>query len=82
MKHLWQRNNWRSYYEGIECRKGLRVRYEKGIDPTLKHCMAEFVKWIRREFDFPIRVVIYVKSAERIKAVDGEMVWGTFFGPL
>lgn len=80
--HLWQLNKWKSFYQSIECRRGLRVRYEKGVDPELKKCIADFCQWIRREFDFPIRVVIYVKNTNLIKAADGEMVVGTFLGPF
>lgn len=80
--HLWQRENWKAFYDGIECRTGLRLRYEKGIDPTLRSCIADFCRWIRREFDFPIRVVIYVKNTEQIRAKDGELVAGTFFEPF
>lgn len=79
--HLWQLSKWKSFYKSIESRKGLRVRYEKGVDPELKNCIANFCKWIRQEFDFPIRVVIYVKNSNQIKAADGDLVFGTFFRP-
>ena len=36
---------------------------------------------MRREFDFPIRVVAYIRSTEHIKAMDGDLVSGTFCWP-
>lgn len=79
--HLWQLNKWRKFYSGIECRQGLRLRFDKGVDPELRQAMLKFANWVRREFDFPIRVVAYIRSTEYIKAKDGDLVSGTFWGP-
>lgn len=80
--HLWQLNKWRTFYSGIECRRGFRIRCDKAVDEEIKQAILNFGKWVRREFDFPIRVVAYIKSTERIRAKDGELVSATFFGPF
>lgn len=80
--HLWQLNKWRTFYSGIECRRGFRIRGDKAVDEEIKQAILNFGKWVRREFDFPIRVVAYIKSTERIRAKDGELVSATFFGPF
>ncbi len=79
--HLWQLNKWRKFYSGTECRRGLRLRFDKGVDPELRLAILKFANWVRREFDFPIRVVAYIRSTEYIKARDGDLVSGTFWGP-
>lgn len=79
--HLWQLNKWRKFYSGVECRQGLRLRFDKGVDPELRLAILKFANWVRREFDFPIRVLAYIRSTEYIKAKDGDLVSGTFWGP-
>lgn len=76
--HLWQLNKWKAFYDGIECRKGFRIRCDKEVDEELKQVILDFGKWVRREFDFPIRVVAYIRSTEYIKAMNGELVSATF----
>ena len=39
------------------------------------------MNWLRKEYFFPIRVSIYIKSRETIKAMDGERVSATCFIP-
>ena len=62
-------------------RIGLRIRCEKGVHLEVRRSCLEFAKWLRNEFNFPIRVVVYLKKAKQIKAIDKEMVSATFLGP-
>jgi len=57
------------------------MHYSHGIDLSVRYHLDQFAKWLRKEFEFPLRVNIYVKKERRIKAVDGEMVVGTFWKP-
>jgi hypothetical protein len=43
-------------------RKGLRIRTEAGVHPEVKRACLEFAKWLRTEYNFPIRVVVYLKK--------------------
>ena len=78
---LWDRTDWTEFYGNADVRKGLRVLYEHGIDTDLKESIKRFILWIRRNYYFPFRVVIYIKSSEFITAKDGDLVSGTFFEP-
>ena len=65
----------------LACRTGLRLRIDKDVDLEVRKACLEFAKWLRKEYTFPVRVPVYVKSDERIRAMDGDMVCGTFFRP-
>ena len=62
-------------------REGIRLRFEKDVCSEIREECIQFVQWLRKEYQFPMRVVIYVKNAEQMKAMNGEMVSATFFGP-
>ena len=79
--HLWERQNWKNIYAGKDVRRGLRVRYAPGVDPEVKASIGRFVDWIRWQYEFPMRVVLYVKAEKSIHAMDGTYVNGTFFRP-
>lgn len=79
--NIWTIDKWKKYYGEHPHRSGLRVRYEKSVDPEVKRAIKECIWWLRSEYVFPKRVRLYVKSARRIKAKNGEMVCGTFFRP-
>lgn len=64
------------------CRTGLRVRSERGVNSEVRRACLEFAKWLRKEFEFPIRVVIYLKKDYQIKnRFTKELVSATFFAP-
>jgi len=62
-------------------RKGIRFRFDKNVDCDARAACLKYGRWLRNHFDFPIRVVVYVKDKSRIKAMDGDLVFGTFFRP-
>ena len=78
---IWKQTKWKHYYNVHSHRCGLRVNYEKNVDPEVKRACKEFVLWLRKEYVFPMRVRVYVKENKRIKASDGEPVCGTAFLP-
>ncbi|WP_239984861.1 hypothetical protein [Sporolactobacillus pectinivorans] len=64
-------------------RRGLRLRCESGIHDDVRSAAMIFCKWLRFEYEFPIRVVIYLKKAEKIKnSTTKELVTATFFDPF
>jgi hypothetical protein len=64
-------------------RQGLRIRCEQGVHPEVRRACLEFASWLRKEFEFPIRVVVYLKKDYQIKSeFDKELVSATFFGPF
>lgn len=83
MKHIWRETKWRKFLdENWTIRKtGIYLRFDKSVDPDVKKCYMAFVKWLRKEFVFPLRLNVYVKDTYFIKARDGDMVVGTFWRP-
>lgn len=81
--HIWYLEDWKKNIDltAENHRCGLRLRFDANIDSSVRIFCKKFAKWLRREFFFPIRVSVYVKSEYRIKARDGEYVVGTFFRP-
>jgi hypothetical protein len=63
-------------------RIGLRIRSEQGVHPEVRGACLEFAKWLRIEFEFPIRVPVYLKKSDQIKnTFTKELVSATFFAP-
>ena len=79
--NIWTTDKWKKYYGEYPYPNGLRVRYEKGIDPEVKRAIKECVNWLRSKYVFPKRVHVYIKANRRVMAKNGEMVCGTFFRP-
>lgn len=80
--HIWTIEKWKHYLDSPDNRRtGLRLRFDPNVDPEVKTACKNFAKWLRSEYYFPLRVPVYVKAQERIKARDGELVVGTFLGP-
>ena len=75
---IWKSEVWKDKYKDHNVRKGLRLKFDRGIDEKLKTGFKEYCRWLRSEYTFPIRVPVYVKNFKKIKAMDGEYVFGTF----
>ena len=82
MRHVWVLCNWKNNPElTIDRRTGLRLRIDKEVNPHLRMACLDFSRWLRREYLFPVRVRVYIKSDRRIRAKDGDSVCGTFWRP-
>ena len=81
MWHIWTLDDWEKNIDlersGHRC--GLRLRFDKEVDSEVRRACKEFAVFLRREYFFPIRVVIYVKARERIIAMDGDKCCGIFW---
>lgn len=65
-----------------EPRSGLRLRTMPGVNPEVKRSCIEFAKWLRKNMDFPIRIVIYLKKDYQVKNITSkELVSAIFFAP-
>lgn len=78
--HIWYLENWKKWIDLEEdgYRSGLRMRFDTEVEVQVREFCKKFAKWLRKEFFFPIRIVIYIKEDYRIRARDGEYVVGTF----
>jgi hypothetical protein len=64
-------------------RTGLRIRSEQGVHPEVRRACLDFAKWLRKEFKFPKRVVVYLKKDYQINnRFTKELVSATFFAPF
>lgn len=80
--HIWTLENWQDNFVNIQFRrKGLRFRFNSTVDPEVKAACLRFGKWLRQEYNFPIRIPIYVKGEKYVKSIDGTLAYGTFFQP-
>lgn len=81
--HIWLITNWEKNlnWSKENYRTGLRLKFDKDVDPEVKRACKEFASWLRKEYFFPIRISIYIKSTTRIKALDGTKVYGTLSKP-
>ena len=81
--HVWRLKEWKKQIDinrnGLK--KGLRLHFDQEVDPNVRQSILDFAKWIRCEYEFPLRVNVYVKSSYRIKAKDGDLVVGTCWQP-
>ena len=68
----------RKVYKDCDVRQGLRVRCDKDINIDVRKSCLEFCKWIRKQYCFPIRVPIYLMNKDKIRAQDGDWVYGIF----
>lgn len=81
--NVWKSKNWLKFYDSSNAyRTGLRLRFEKGIDPEIRRSSIEFCKWLRKQYYFPIRVPIYFKVSEYIISKSGEKFSAIFFEPF
>lgn len=78
---VWKLEKWRKFYDLKTNRIGLRLRIDNGVNPEVRRACKEFCQWIRKQYIFPMRVPVYIKSNRYIKAMDGELVSATFFWP-
>ena len=82
-KDIWISEKWMKnpdiYHSGR--RTGLRMRYDKEVDPEVKAAFQELVDWIRARFYFPVRVTVYIKASEHVTASDGDLCVSVSFLP-
>ena len=81
MRKLWTCEDWNRYVDP-SCRKGLRLRFDRGVDPEVRRACMEFARWLRKEYEFPMRIPIYFKKTATIRARSGERASASFFGPF
>lgn len=81
MRKLWTSNNWNEYI-CEKSRPGIRLKFDKNVDPEVKRACKQYVNWLRTQYYFPIRVPIYLKSSCEIISCAGEKASASFFGPF
>lgn len=80
MRRLWECKDWDIFLDS-NCRKGVRLCFNKAVDKEVKRACKEYVSWLRTQYEFPIRVLIYFKPSKYVTTSTGEKVSAIFFGP-
>lgn len=79
---IWNCSSWECNVEICQHqRSGLRFRFQQGVNKDVRRACIDFGKWLRIKYYFPIRLMVYLKSSEYIKASDGDYVSAIFFEP-
>ena len=77
--HIWTITDWEKNLPDNSLRRtGLRFRYDRNTHPEVKRACLQFAIWLRTQYYFPLRVVVYVKEAKTIRTKDGDHVAGSF----
>ena len=80
--NYWKCNRWKKTDTSkFFNKKGIHLRIDPAVDPEVRRACLEFSKWIRSQYQFPIRVIVYIKATEYIIAQNGESVFGTCWRP-
>lgn len=61
-------------------RSGIRINGHRG-HPEVRGALVRYARWLRLEFDFPIRVPVYLLRHEHVLTFDGRRVSASFFAP-
>jgi hypothetical protein len=61
-------------------RKGIRIIGHRG-HPEVKDAIIKFAKWLRNQYEFPIRVPVYLRPESELINMHGEKCSATFFAP-
>lgn len=63
-------------------RSGIRIVNDAKVSPLMKDAFLAYARWLRKNYDFPQRVVVYVKHSNSIKTANDGEVAATFFAPF
>lgn len=77
--HLWTLYDWEKYFYlkvSENYNNGLRMKIDKEINSSLRTVCKKFAVYLRNKYLFPIRISVYIKNVYKIKASDGDYVYG------
>ena len=82
MNKLWNLQNYsaEALHRTVR-RDGLRIRIHPQVHPFLRREVHTFVRWLRANYPFPIRVNVYIPNTKKIRANDGDLCYGRCFVP-
>lgn len=62
-------------------RSGLRIIGRRGNQVVARACIR-YARWLRRNYDFPIRVPVYLLPGKTVRGQDGGEFSAMFFAPF
>ncbi len=83
MNRLWDTRSFtaQKLHRTVE-RKGLFLHIHPHIHPFIRREVLLFGKWLRLNYQFPIRVHIHIPNARRVLSHDGDLCYGICFIPV
>ena len=61
-------------------RRGLRIVGDRG-NAEVRGAIIRFARWLRSQYDFPMRVPVYLRPEPILVKMDGEKCSASFFAP-
>ena len=77
--NVWKSVKWKENIKEFSHRRGIRVRYEKNVDPNVKSAISNLLSRLKENYVFPTRLNVYVKGNKKVRASDGDIVYDFFF---
>ena len=71
----------RSRRQDPPSRADLRIRGHRG-NRVVCRALIRFARWLRTEYEFPMRVPVYLSPNEHVTTVSGERASASFFAPF
>ena len=68
-----------TFYADSAPKSNLALHFASDIDPKTKKCICSFVRYLRKEFYFPIRCNVYFCNQEKFRSSSGGYCYGIFF---
>jgi hypothetical protein len=62
-------------------RSGIRLRGERG-HPVVRKCLIRYAAWLRANYEFPIRLPVYLLPGKDYLTVEGQVSEVSFFAPI
>ena len=79
--NVWLSEDWRTNHEIDPYKGGLQCRFDSNCADEVKEACKRFTRWLRRSFQFPVKVSVFFKANDSIEASDGECVSALFVEP-
>lgn len=61
-------------------RSGLRIRGFRG-HPEVRTAFVRYARWLRKNYEFPVRLPVYLSGREMITTMHGDRAAASFFAP-
>lgn len=61
---------------------GVKLCFNKGTDPEVRRACIAFLRWLRKEYIFPRRIIISISDTEQVFSNDGNGMSSVFWGPF
>lgn len=67
------------FYSDCALKSNLALHFTSAIDSTTKNEICKFVRWLRKQFYFPIRCNVYFCNYEKFRSSKSGYCYGVFF---